>query len=62
MTQAELADRWGRAQSQVARIESAPPGSAMLRTINSYVEALGGSCVVVIEVEGDRFELQMSEG
>ena len=57
ITQAELADRWGRSQSQVARIENAPVGSIMLRTLTSYADALGGSCRVTIEVGDRQFQL-----
>lgn len=56
-TQVELARRWGRAQSQVARVERSPVGSLTLRTLQSYVDALGGSCRVFIDIDGHRFEL-----
>ncbi|MHB8247227.1 MAG: helix-turn-helix domain-containing protein [Acidimicrobiales bacterium] len=57
MTQVELARRWGRAQSQVARIERSPIESVTLRTLQSYVDALGGSCRVIVDIEGHQFEL-----
>ncbi|MDA8281813.1 MAG: XRE family transcriptional regulator [Actinomycetota bacterium] len=59
LTQVELARRWGRAQSQVARLERAPIDSASLRTLRAYVEALGGSCSLSVEVDGDRYDIEL---
>ncbi len=57
LTQTEMAQRWGRTQPQVVRIEKADPEVAKLATLRSFVEALGGTCRVVIEVDGRVFDL-----
>lgn len=57
LTQVEVASRWGRAQSGVARLETEKHCGVQLRTLRSYVEALGGTCRVVVEVAGKTFEL-----
>lgn len=57
LTQVEVALRWGRAQSGVARLEQQKISGVQLRTLRTYVEALGGTCKVVVEVAGSTFEL-----
>lgn len=57
LTQAQLAERWGRSQSAVARVENSPLASATLRTIVSYVVAVGGSCRLTVDIGGCHFEL-----
>lgn len=56
MTQVEMARRWGRSQSQVARMERSPIESVTLRTLQAYVDALGGRLRVLIDIDGQQFE------
>lgn len=62
LTQSEVASRWGRSQSQVVRVETSDPDTMHLKTLRSYVAALGGSCRVCIEVGGEVFDLGASGG
>lgn len=57
LTQVEIAQRWGRTQPQVVRIEKSDPSTAKLATIRSFVEALGGTCRLVVELNGESFEV-----
>ena len=53
LTQAEAARRWGRSQPQVARIEKVDFGSLTVRTLQAYVEALGGSLLISFSCDED---------
>ena len=58
LTQTEVAQRMGVPQDQVAAIERAEPGTTEVRTLVSYVEALGGRLEVTAEFGGDRIVLR----
>ena len=49
--QSEIAERWGRGQSQVSKVERAPD-SVEIATLAGYVRALGGNLSITIEVGG----------
>ncbi|NNN08739.1 MAG: XRE family transcriptional regulator [Acidimicrobiaceae bacterium] len=55
LTQAEVARRWGRSQPQVARIEKVDFGSLTMRTLQAYVEALGGSLLISFSCDDENF-------
>ncbi len=57
LTQVAIAERWGRTQPQIVRLEKSDISAAKLSTIRSYVEALGGTCKIVVEVSGETFEM-----
>jgi hypothetical protein len=48
----------GIAQDQVAAIERAAPGTTDVRTLVSYVEALGGHLELTADFGGDRVVLR----
>jgi len=48
LTQVELAERWGRGQSYVSKVERDPAGVEMA-TLLSYVRALGGRLTLTVE-------------
>ena len=58
LTQTEVAERMGVGQEQVAAIERAEPGTTDVRTLVSYVEALGGRLEITAEFGGDRVVLR----
>ena len=49
LNQTQIADRWGRGQSQVSKVERAPQ-SVELATLAGYVRALGGQLSITVEV------------
>jgi phage shock protein A len=58
LTQTEVAERMGVRPDQVAAIERAEPGTTDVRTLASYVEALGGRLELTAEFGGDRVVLR----
>ena len=54
VTQVELAQRWGRGQSYVSKIERDPAGANMA-TLIDYVRALGGRLTVTVEAGDHTF-------
>jgi predicted XRE-type DNA-binding protein len=52
--QSEIAERWGRGQSQVSKVERAPD-SVEIATLAGYVRALGGNLSITIEVAGHTY-------
>ena len=58
LTQAEVAQRMGVPPDQVAAIERAGPGTTDVRTMVSYVEALGGRLTLTADFGGDRIILR----
>lgn len=54
--QTQIADRWGRGQSQVSKVERAPQ-DVELGTLAGYVRALGGQLSITVKVG----ELQFHE-
>lgn len=51
LNQTEIAQRWGRGQSQVSKVERAPE-NVELATLAGYVRALGGQLTMTIKVDG----------
>jgi transcriptional regulator with XRE-family HTH domain len=62
LNQTEIAQRWGRSQSQVSKLERSP-ANAELATLAGYVRALGGTLTMTIEADGHFYheELVASE-
>jgi phage shock protein A len=58
LSQTEVAQRMGVPQDQVAAIEGADPGTTDVRTLVSYVEALGGRLTLTADFGGDRVILR----
>jgi phage shock protein A len=58
LSQTEVAERMGVPPDQVAAIERAEPGTTDVRTLVSYVEALGGRLELTAEFGGDRVVLR----
>ena len=58
LTQTEVAQRMGVPPDQVAAIERAGPGTTDVRTMVSYVEALGGRLTLTADFGGDRVILR----
>ncbi len=58
LTQTELAERMGVPAEHVAAIERAEDGTTDVRTLASYVEALGGRLEIIAEFAGDRVVLR----
>ena len=57
-----FAEAWGRAQPHVSRLERLDLRVAQVNTIASYVDALGGSLHLSIELRGARFDVPMASG
>ena len=51
LNQTDIAERWGRGQSQVSKVERSPE-NVELATLAGYVRALGGQLTMTIEVDG----------
>ncbi|HMD24462.1 MAG TPA: helix-turn-helix domain-containing protein [Streptosporangiaceae bacterium] len=58
LTQTEVAQRMGVPLDQVAAIERADPGTTDVRTLVSYIEALGGRLTLTADFGGDRVILR----
>ena len=54
ITQAEVAGRMGVTRGRVSAIEHAKPGATELRTLATYVEALGGRLEIIADFGGER--------
>jgi len=54
ITQAEVAERMGVTQGRVSAIEHAKSGATELRTLASYVEALGGRLEIIADFGDER--------
>ena len=54
ITQADVATRMGVTQGRVSAIEHAKPGATELRTLASYVEALGGRLEIIADFGDQR--------
>jgi hypothetical protein len=59
-TQVEVANEWGRPQSQVSRLE-ADPLRAELGTLLAYIQALGGRLTVEAEIRGQTYTVDLAE-
>jgi Helix-turn-helix domain len=58
LTQAQVAQRMGVRQERVSAIERAEPGSTEVRTLASYVEALGGRLEITADLGDERIRLR----
>jgi predicted XRE-type DNA-binding protein len=58
LTQAQVAQRMGVRQERVSAIERAEPGSTEVRTLASYVEALGGRLEIIADLGDERVQLR----
>jgi DNA-binding XRE family transcriptional regulator len=58
LTQAQVARRMGVRQERVSAIERADPGSTEVRTLASYVGALGGRLEIVADLGDERILLR----
>jgi len=58
LTQAQVARRMGVRQERVSAIERAEPGATEVRTLASYVEALGGRLDIIADFGGERILLR----
>jgi hypothetical protein len=58
-TQVEIAEVWGRPQSQVSRLEN-DPERAELGSVLAYVHALGGKLAIEAEIEGELFRYELT--
>jgi hypothetical protein len=59
-TQVEVANEWGRPQSQASRLE-ADPLRAELGTLLAYIQALGGRLTVEAEIRGQTYTFDLAE-
>ena len=59
-TQVEVANDWGRPQSQVSRLET-DPLHAELASVLAYIQALGGRLTVEAEVDGRIYTVDLAE-
>ena len=57
ITQDEVAERMGVTQGRVSAIEHAKHGATELRTLASYVEALGGRLEIIADFGDERLAL-----
>lgn len=60
ITQEEVAAVWGRAQANVSRLEHSELASVQIRSVAGYLEALGASVRLVVELKGSRVEVPLS--
>jgi DNA-binding XRE family transcriptional regulator len=58
LTQAQVAQRMGVRQERVSAIERAEPGSTEIRTLASYIEALGGRLEIIADLGDERIQLR----
>jgi len=58
LTQAQVAERMDVRQERVSAIERAEPGATEVRTLASYVEALGGRLEIIADFGGERVVLR----
>jgi predicted XRE-type DNA-binding protein len=59
ITQQELAEALGITQNRVSKFERLDLDKAEIRTIRRYLEALGGTLVLQVELEGKSFQLSL---
>lgn len=59
-TQVDVANQWGRPQSQVSRLET-DPLHAELASVLAYIQALGGRLTVEAEIEGRIYTVDLAE-
>ncbi len=58
LSQAQVASQLGVRESRVAAIERAEPGATEVRALAGYVEALGGRLEIIADVGGERVVLR----
>ena len=49
ITQVEVAERWGRGQPQVSKVERSDLSTVELTTLAGYVRAIGGRLTITVE-------------
>ena len=59
LTQAKVAEVWGRPQPQVSRLE-ADPARAELATVIGYLRAIGGHCAFEVEVGDQHYRYELA--
>lgn len=59
-TQIDVANQWGRPQSQVSRLET-DPLHAELASVLAYIQALGGRLTVEAEIDGRIYTVDLAE-
>lgn len=57
LSQAEVAERIHLSQRRVSGIESGDIEKAQVDTLRRYVEAVGGTLRVEVEIDGDRYQI-----
>jgi DNA-binding transcriptional regulator YiaG len=57
LTQSEVAEKLGMAQAGVSRLES--QGDMLLSTLGKYLEAVGKHPRLVVEINGEDYELDL---
>jgi predicted XRE-type DNA-binding protein len=57
LTQREVADRLGVGQNRISNIERGNLARVQIDTLRNYVEAVGGSLRVEVELGDDRFHI-----
>lgn len=57
LTQAEVAEKLGMAQAGVSRLEN--QGDMLLSTLGKYLEAVGEHPRLVVEINGEDYELDL---
>ena len=57
ITQVQLAERLEVSQNRISKLEHGDIGKSQVETIRKYVEALGGTLRIDIEVNGNSFQL-----
>lgn len=59
VTQEELAEAWGRVQANVSRLEHTDLAAVQLRSLVGYLDALGATVRLVVELNGSRVEFPL---
>lgn len=57
LTQVQLAERLDVSQNRISKLEHGDIGKSQVETIRKYVEALGGTLRIDVEVDGNKFQL-----
>jgi predicted XRE-type DNA-binding protein len=60
LTQKQLADKLGVTQNRISKFERLDLEKAELRTIRSYIEALGGEVSIVVTIDDQPYKLNES--
>jgi hypothetical protein len=57
-TQVDVAEKWGRPQSKVSRLEN-DPTRAEIATLLGYITAIGGHLAVEAEIDGETYRYEL---